>query len=148
MDAVSGMKKRLLVFPLALISGVVACNVISISSANEHLTAAIVEPKTHSLSRTPNSLNLELTYSQRILVPRGSDLAIKIQDATGKSIFAKAVKTTHDAPPYIVMVPVKTPVAYPLTIDANLASKLGHQFNENITLAESEAQGIIQIQLK
>jgi len=140
------MKKRTLFFPFALIGGMVVY--AALSFANEHLSAALVQPEVHSLSRTPKSLKLELTYSQRILVPSGSDLTIKIQDATGKSIFTQAVKTTHDVPPYIVTVPMKTPVAYPLTIDANLASKLGHQFNENITLAESEAQGVIQIQMK
>ena len=140
------MKKRALLFLFALISGVIVCS--AVSCADEYLTAAFVEPKIHSVSRTPNSLNLELTYSQRILVPRGSDLAIKIQDATGKSIFAKAVKTTQEAPPYIVTVPMKGSVAYPLTIDANLASKLGHHFNENVTLAESAVHGTIQIRMK
>src|SRR5467141_650865 len=102
------MKKRALFFPFALIGGMIVC--AAISFANEYLTAAVIQPEVHSLSRTPKSLKLELTYSQRILVPRGSDLAIKIQDATGKSIFAQAVKTTHEAPPYMVTVPMKTPV--------------------------------------
>jgi uncharacterized lipoprotein YbaY len=139
------MKKRTL-FPFALIGGTIMC--AALSWAYESRTAAIVQSDVHSLSRTAKSLKLELTYSQRILVPRGSDLTIKIQDATGKRIFAQAVKTTEDAPPYFVTVAMKTPVAYPLTIDANLASKLGHQFNENITLAESDVHEVIQIQMK
>ncbi|WP_420737774.1 hypothetical protein [Bradyrhizobium japonicum] len=140
------MNKRTLFFPFTLIGGMIVC--ATFSFANEYLTAAVVQSEARSLSRAPKSLKLELTYSQRILVPQGSDLAIKVQDATGKSIFSQAIKTTREAPPYIVTVPVNIPVAYPLTIDANLASKLGHQFNENITLAESETQGIIQIQMK
>lgn len=140
------MKKRTLFFPFASIGCMIFCS--AVSSAHEYLTAAIVEPEVHSESRKPNSLNLELTYSQRILVPRGSDLAIKVQDATGRSIFAKAVKTTQEAPPYSVTVPMKTSVAYPLTIGASLASKLGHHFNENVTLSESEVHGIIQIRMK
>ncbi|MDF0519030.1 hypothetical protein P0R31_17485 [Bradyrhizobium yuanmingense] len=140
------MKKSSSFFSFALISSMVVGS--AVACANEYLTAAVVEPEARSHSRASPSLNLELTYSQRILVPRGSDLAIKIQDAAGRNIFAKAVKTTQDAPPYVVTVPMKSSVAYPLTIDANLASKLGHHFNENVTLAESEAHGIIQIRMK
>lgn len=87
------------------------------------------------------SFKLELTYAQKILVPRGSGLDVKIHDATGKTVFTRKTTTGQDAPPYVIKVAINQPITYPLTVDAKLVSRIGHHFGESVEVTESGAQG-------
>jgi hypothetical protein len=90
-------------------------------------------------AKTPaQNLTLELTYSQRVLVPRGSLLAVQVSDAKSQPVFTRNIKTKTDAPPYTVVVPVKGSAVFPLTVKASLQSPVGHKFSRTVELAKSE----------
>lgn len=93
------------------------------------------------------SFKLELTYAQKILVPRGSGLDVKIHDATGKTVFTRKTTTGQDAPPYVIKVAINQPVTYPLTVDAKLVSRIGHHFGESVEVTESGAQGAKPVEI-
>jgi hypothetical protein len=73
-------------------------------------------------------LHLELGYIESIIVPRGSRLNVRVQDAVGKTVGEREVKTEIDAPPYRMDVPLKSAANLPLTVHATLVSVLGHEF--------------------
>jgi hypothetical protein len=91
--------------------------------------------------KVSTSLRLTLTYSEKILVPKGSELKINVQDSTGQTIFSNKIKTDHDAPPYRVEVPLRKDISYPLIVDAELLSKIGHRFSEHVNIVRSGLQG-------
>jgi len=115
-----------------------------ISSPKRHRT----EPST-SPDKTA-SFVLELSYAERIIVPRGSDLHVTVTDAVGRKVFTRNAKTKADSPPYLVEVSVKSPASFPLTVDANLVSAIGHRFSERVQVAQlpSQRSKPVEIDLK
>jgi hypothetical protein len=92
-------------------------------------------------SRNPaKALKLELTYSERVLVPRGSQIDVRIYDATGKMISTQQIRTKRDAPPYVVDVSIKDEATYPLRVEAHLVSSIGHKFSESIKVSKSDIE--------
>jgi hypothetical protein len=75
-------------------------------------------------------LHLELGYIEDIIVPRGSKLSVKVEDAVGKTIGEREAKTELDSPPYVMDIPLKTSTNLPLTVHASLVSVLGHEFSQ------------------
>jgi hypothetical protein len=85
------------------------------------------------------SIRLELMYLERILVPRGSQLIVRVENAAGQIVFDETTATERDGPPYIVAVEIRRAVTFPLRIAATLVSRLGPRFSESTTLAQAEA---------
>ncbi|MGH6815402.1 MAG: hypothetical protein ACREC6_06845 [Hyphomicrobiaceae bacterium] len=105
-------------------------------------------PGKEKLAAAPDALSLDLTYAQRLLVPKGSDLQVVIRDQDGKTIFTRRTRTQADGPPYPVSVPLEAPV-YPLLVEATLKSKTGHLFTETVEVKDrSAAQLPIRIMLQ
>jgi hypothetical protein len=124
-----------------------ACESIAAPTAPAAQVAAIATSETSEPAsavashQSGASFKLELTYAQKILVPRGSGLDVKIHDATGKTVFTRKTTTGQDIPPYVIKVAINQPVTFPLTVDAKLVSRIGHHFGESVEITESGAQG-------
>jgi hypothetical protein len=113
-------------------------------------TAAPTGPK--GTSRAPaaagNAVKLHLTYSERLLVPKGSEIGLTVRDANGTQIYAVKTATQRDAPPYLLEVPIKSRIAYPLKVDASLTSRIGHRFSESTEISESDASGRNAVEIR
>jgi hypothetical protein len=83
-------------------------------------------------------LHLELGYIEDIIVPRGSKLSVKVDDAAGKTIGEREAKTELDSPPYLMDIPLKTSANLPLTVHASLVSVLGHEFSQTRQIDRAE----------
>jgi hypothetical protein len=83
-------------------------------------------------------LHLELGYIEDIVVPRGSKLSVKVEDATGETVGEREAKTEFDSPPYLMDLPLKASANLPLTIHANLVSVLGHEFSQTRQIDRAE----------
>jgi hypothetical protein len=136
-----------------LLAGLLACSALGSAACDSLGTPAATKGKVPDATvvatyhpRGP-SFKLELTYAEKILVPRGSDLNVKIHDATGKTVFTHKTTTGQDAPPYVVSVAINSPVAYPLKVDAKLVSRIGHRFGESTEISESGAQGAKPVEI-
>ena len=77
---------------------------------------------------------LELIYLERILVPKGSQLKVHIEDADGRVAFDTTMTTEHDAPPYIVPIRICGGATFPLKIDTVLESRFGPRFSQSTAL--------------
>jgi uncharacterized lipoprotein YbaY len=97
---------------------------------------------------TPSSFKLELSYAQKLLVPRGSALTIHIHDATGKMVFTRKTTTANDAPPYFIDVAFNNSVTYPLKVDARLVSRIGHQFSETVQINQTDVQEAKPVEIR
>jgi hypothetical protein len=84
-----------------------------------------------------NKVTFELTYAQRVLVPRGSSVEVVVTDASRKAVARCKVKTAKDAPPYKVVVPIGAAAVFPLQVEASLKSSIGQKFSNRIQLAEA-----------
>ena len=93
-----------------------------------------------SKPRALQSFKLELTYSERFLVPRGSAIDLTVHDATGKSVYTLKTTTKHDAPPYKIQVTLRAPPTYPLKIDADLLSRVGHRLFETAEISREAVE--------
>jgi hypothetical protein len=82
------------------------------------------------------TFQLELIYLERILVPKGSQLNVHIEDANRHVVFDATTTTEHDAPPYIVPVRICGGATFPLKIDTVLVSRLGHRFSQSTALGQ------------
>src|SRR5215216_2268721 len=47
-----------------------------------------------------SAVKLHLTYSERLLVPRGSEIGLTVRDANGNQVYTVKTSTKRDAPPY------------------------------------------------
>jgi hypothetical protein len=101
-------------------------------------------PKDHGLRR---SFKIQLTYSEKLAVPPGSNLSVTITDAGGHKVTELKSVTKKDSPPYLLEIPIKKRMAYPLTLDAELASRIGHRFSERTTIDERSVQGDAPIEI-
>ena len=101
-------------------------------------------PTDHGLR---SSFKIQLTYSEKLLVPRGSNVAVTITDAKGHKVTQLNSSTKQDAPPYLIEIPIKKTLAYPLTLDAELVSRIGHRFSERTTIDESSVQADAPIEI-
>lgn len=74
------------------------------------------------------TLDLNVFYLQRILVPAGSKLTLSL---TGKGISKPVVQTSlsKGGPPYKLQMQVPKGAEYPLTVDVLLESSIGHKFS-------------------
>jgi hypothetical protein len=100
-----------------------------------------------SNAKASSSVKLELKYAERILVPRGSELRVRVKDAKGQAVFAQKSATKHDAPPYQVEVPIRKTVAYPLTIEVSLVSRTGHRFSESLEFSQTDVEKPAPLQI-
>lgn len=150
--------KPFLTLVLALVSfSCSATNLLAVSNGRSErpvLSLAQEEERPHeaaaalqSSSSKTGSIKFELKYAERVLVPRGSELNVRVKDAKGKIVFAQKSKTKHDAPPYVVEVPIRKDVAYPLTFEADLVSRVGHRFSESLELNQSDAEKPAPVQI-
>jgi hypothetical protein len=59
------------------------------------------------------------------------------------------VKTTtkHDAPPYVLNIPIRTALTYPLKLDAELTSRIGHRFTDAAEIVEDTIQGQAPVEI-
>jgi hypothetical protein len=95
-------------------------------------------------------LYLELGYIYEIVVPRGSELKVTVEDAAGKMVGEREMKTELDSPPYLIEVPLKPSPAYPITVHATLKSVLGHEFSETRQIggAQVASADFVPIEMK
>jgi uncharacterized lipoprotein YbaY len=94
------------------------------------------------------SFALSLTYAERIFVPAGSELNVRVYDAAGRVVFEQTTATAHAGPPYVVQVSIQPGVSFPLKVEAALASRLGHRFSESAELSEADLQGSVVIRMR
>ncbi|WP_420737768.1 hypothetical protein [Bradyrhizobium japonicum] len=97
--------------------------------------------------RLRSSFKIGLTYSEKLSVPRGSDITVTITDAKGHKVTQLNSSTKQDGPPYLLKIPIKKTTAYPLTLDAELVSRIGHRFSERTTIDESSVRGDAPIEI-
>lgn len=114
-----------------------------------HAQTAVVDGKPSGMAwgASHELLHLELGYIESIIVPRGSRLNVRVQDAVGKTVGEREIKTEIDAPPYRMDVPLKSAANLPLTVHASLVSVLGHEFSQTqqvgaAQIARAELVGI------
>lgn len=84
-----------------------------------------------------NKVTFELSYAQRVLLPRGSSVEVVVIDASQKAIARCKVKTAKDGPPYKVVVPIGAAAVFPLQVEASLKSPIGQKFSNRIQLVEA-----------
>jgi hypothetical protein len=97
--------------------------------------------------RLRSSFKIGLTYSEKLAVPRGSVITVTITDAKGHKVTKLNSSTKQDGPPYLLEIPIKKTTAYPLTLDAELVSRIGHRFSERTTINESSVRGDAPIEI-
>ncbi|MDF0519025.1 hypothetical protein P0R31_17460 [Bradyrhizobium yuanmingense] len=100
-----------------------------------------------AIPRLRSSFKIRVTYSEKLSVPRGSDITVTITDAKGHKVSKSHNSTKQDGPPYLLEIPIKKITAYPLTLDAELVSRIGHRFSERTTIAESSLRGDAPIEI-
>ena len=84
----------------------------------------------------PASLVVSATYLERILVPIGSELPLRVEAASGVPAITR-IKTTG-GPPYDISASVpSTAEAYPMTVTATLNSTIGHVMSGSVVLGAS-----------
>lgn len=103
--------------------------------------------QTRSVSVQPSLLSLSVTYTARVLVPRGSTIKIDISDRNGRVLESISTSTRTDAPPYSVSVPVANNPAYPLRVSTRLSSPIGHEFSRIINVTKSQAASKRPVQI-
>ncbi len=103
-------------------------------------------PKAKS-GTTAHSFKLQLTYSEKVLVPRGSKIEVSVHDASGKPVASIKTKTKHDAPPYVLEIPVRSAPTYPLKVDAELTSRIGHRFTESTEIEADATQNQTPVEI-
>jgi hypothetical protein len=104
-------------------------------------------PQGSTNRRLPSSFKVRFTYSEKLAVPRGSKLTVTISDGKGHKVTQLSSSTKQDNPPYLLEIPIKKAKAYPLTLDAELISRIGHRFSKRITLDESSSLGDVPIEV-
>ncbi|WP_370101257.1 hypothetical protein [Bradyrhizobium yuanmingense] len=97
--------------------------------------------------RLSSSFKIRVTYSEKLSVPRGSDITVTITDANGHKVSQSHNSTKQDGPPYLLEIPIKKIMAYPVTLDAELISRIGHRFSERTTIDESSLRGDAPIEI-
>jgi hypothetical protein len=98
--------------------------------------------------RLRSTFKIRFTYSEKLTVPRGSNISVTITDAKGQKVTQLNSSTKQDDPPYLLEVPIKKTTAYPLTLDAELVSRIGHRFSERTTIDESSLRGDVPIEIR
>ena len=88
----------------------------------------------------PDSVTLTFTYMERLRIPKGSSLDVRLQDARGVSVYDKHLEIRQDAPPYGVDVPLAKALIYPITINASLTSPIGHKLSTQAELTSAETR--------
>jgi hypothetical protein len=91
--------------------------------------------RSHS-SGDKRNLSIDLTYSERVRVPRGSKINLKINDASGKQLVLLKTSTRRDGPPYHLDIHLPPIESYPITINADLESRVGHRFMMDMELSK------------
>jgi hypothetical protein len=97
---------------------------------------------------SPVTFTLTLTYAERIAVPAGSELNVRVHDAAGQMVFEQKTATTRNAPPYTIGVSVPRATSFPLRVDVELVSRIGHRFGERAELAQSDIQASVTIRMR
>jgi hypothetical protein len=82
-----------------------------------------------------NKVTVKLTYNNKVLVPRGADVKITIQDV-GAAFETQTQKTKTDAPPYTVVLKIPLDAKLPLKASAVLTSAIGHQFSAGFEIKQ------------
>lgn len=100
-----------------------------------------------AIPRLRSSFKIRFTYSEKLTVPRGSDITVTLTDANGHKLSQLHSATKQDGPPYQLEIPIKRTTAYPLTLDAELVSRIGHRFSERTTIDESSLRGDAPIEI-
>jgi hypothetical protein len=110
---------------------------------SEHVEEQIGKNRLRSKTpagRPSRSIKVQLDYFEKLLVPRGSKIEIALHDASGKKVATVKTTTRHDAPPYLVEIPIKAALTFPLKLDAELVSRVGHRFSESKEVDEQLIQ--------
>jgi len=89
-------------------------------------------------------LPLQVSYLERLFVPRGSEFEITVTDAAGAETVTTAL--SEAGPPYALSVPVAADAAYPLTVDVVLRSRVGHVLSGQGAVAAAPA-GPVEIRI-
>ena len=141
------MALRPVTFCIAFAMGIFAAGSFGVLTALKATSAGLndgigakrqVAQNPKATARYPQDLlHLELGYVYPTVVPRGSKLTVTVQDAAGHMVGQREIKTEHDAPPYLMEVPLERAV-YPLTVHARLNSILGDEYSETRQIAGAQ----------
>jgi hypothetical protein len=97
----------------------------------------------------PSTVTLNITYSERVAVPKGSMLLINVSNPSGAEKANKTVRTRSGGPPYSVKMQLPRADGVPLWVfDVVLQSTVGHRFSKKEVISSEALHGRTPIEVR
>ncbi|MEM7216209.1 MAG: hypothetical protein AAF423_11760 [Pseudomonadota bacterium] len=115
--------------------------------SNNNGSASVTKPSSSSVKLAAKqdtvraqTLNVEISYRERLHIPAGSMLSVTLQGTSGsKNVLNTPIKS---GPPYVVKIKLNKDQLYPVTVKAKLVSTNGHQLAGDVTLNSAPSKPV------